>query len=30
MKAEERRAVIAQTLTADRPISATALAGRFP
>ena len=29
MKAEERRAVIAQTLTADRPISATALAGRF-
>ena len=26
MKAEERRAVIAQTLTADRPISATALA----
>lgn len=29
MKAEERRAVIAQTLTTDRPISATALAGRF-
>lgn len=29
MKAEERRAIIAQTLTADRPISATALAGRF-
>ena len=29
MKAEERRAVIAQTLTADRPISATALARRF-
>ena len=29
MKAEERRAIIAQTLTADRPISATALAG-FP
>ena len=29
MKAEERRKIIAQTLTADRPISATALAGKF-
>ena len=29
MKAEERRVVIAQTLTADHPISATALARRF-
>ena len=29
MKAEERRAVIAQTLTADRPISAIALPRRF-
>ena len=29
MKAEERRKRIAETLTADQPISATALAGRF-
>ena len=29
MKAEERRKIIAQTLTADQPISATALAGKF-
>ena len=29
MKAEERRKIISQTLTADRPISATALAGKF-
>lgn len=29
MKAEERRKIIAKTLTADRPISATALAGQF-
>lgn len=29
MKAEERRKIIAQTLTAERPISASALAGRF-
>ena len=29
MKAEERRKIIAQTLTTDRPISATALAGKF-
>lgn len=29
MKAEERRKIIAQTLTADQPISATALAGQF-
>lgn len=29
MKAEERRKIIAQTLTADHPISATALAGKF-
>ncbi|MDO4516382.1 MAG: transcription repressor NadR [Bacillota bacterium] len=29
MKAEERRKIIAQILTADRPISATALAGKF-
>ena len=29
MKAEERRHAIAQTLTADRPISATTLAGQF-
>ncbi len=29
MKAEERRKIISQTLTADQPISATALAGKF-
>ena len=29
MKAEERRQIIAQTLTADKAISATALAGKF-
>ena len=29
MKAEERRKCIAQTLTAESPISATALAGQF-
>lgn len=29
MKAEERRNLIAQTLTADSPISATVLAGKF-
>lgn len=29
MKAEERRRAIAQTLTADKPISATTLAGQF-
>lgn len=29
MKAEERRKIIARTLTADQPISATALAGQF-
>lgn len=29
MKAEERRRAIGRTLTAERPISATALAGRF-
>ena len=29
MKAEERRKIIARTLTAEEPISATALAGRF-
>ena len=29
MKAEERRKRIAETLTADQPISATALAGLF-
>ena len=29
MKAEERRKRIAETLTADQPISATTLAGRF-
>ena len=29
MKAEERRRAIAQTLTADKPISATTLAGEF-
>ena len=29
MKAEERRQSIARTLTADQPVSATALAGKF-
>ena len=29
MKAEERRQIIAQTLTADKAISATVLAGKF-
>lgn len=29
MKAEERRQLIARTLTADQPVSATALAGKF-
>ena len=29
MKAEERRRAIAKTLTAEHPVSATALAGQF-